>query len=204
MDKPFSPACEENKEPILAVLAPLFADRRHVLEIGAGTGQHAVHFAPALPHLTWQASDVPAHLPGVGLWLNEANLPNLPPAIALDVDGAWPAPDPTRSPPNLFDAVYSANTAHIMSWAQVERMFAGVGALLPVGAPFALYGPFSYGGRHTSPSNADFDRMLRTRDLLSGVRDLDDLTRVADPAGLVLEDDIAMPVNNRTLVWRRR
>jgi cyclopropane fatty-acyl-phospholipid synthase-like methyltransferase len=181
------------------VIAPLFADRRHVLEIGAGTGQHAVHFAPALPQLIWQASDIPAHLSGIALWLSEAALPNLPPAIALDVDGSWPEPDPAAP----FDAVYSANTAHIMSWPQVERLFAGVGALLPPGGPFALYGPFSYGGRHTSRSNADFDRMLRARDPLSGVRDLDDLTGIADAAGLALERDIAMPVNNRTLVWRK-
>jgi hypothetical protein len=200
MDKPFSPACEENKAPILAVLTPLFADRRRVLEIGSGTGQHAAHFARALPHLTWQASDVPAHLPGIGLWLAEADLPNLPAAIALDVDGPWPRSDPATP----FDAAYSANTAHIMAFAQVERMFAGVGALLPAGAPFALYGPFSDAGRHSSQSNADFDRMLRARDPLSGVRDLNDLTRVADAAGLMLEDDIAMPVNNRTLVWRKR
>lgn len=200
MDKPYSPACDENKAPILAVLMPLFADRRHVLEIGAGTGQHAVHFAPALAHLTWQASDISAHLPGIGRWLAEADLPNLPPAVELDVDGAWPEPDPTAP----VDAVYSANTAHIMAWAQVERMLAGVGALLPAGAPFALYGPFRNGGRHTSQSNADFDRMLRARDPLSGVRDLDDLIPVAQAAGLALEDDIAMPVNNRTLVWRKR
>jgi hypothetical protein len=200
MHKPFSPACEENKAPILAVLAPLFADRHHVLEIGAGTGQHAVHFAPALPQLTWQASDIPAHLPGIALWLGEVALPNLPPAIALDVDGSWPEPDPATP----FDAVYSANPAHIMSWPQVEHLFAGVGALLPPGGPFALYGPFSCGGRHTSRSNADFDRMLRARDPLSGVRDMDDLTRLAGTVGLLLEDDIAMPVNNRTLVWRKR
>jgi len=200
MDKPYSPACDENKAPILAVLMPLFADRRHVLEIGAGTGQHAVHFAPALAHLTWQASDVAAHLRGIGRWLAEADLPNLPAAIELDVDGAWPEPDPAAP----IDAVYSANTAHIMGWAQVQRMLAGVGALLPAGAPFALYGPFSNGGRHTSQSNADFDRMLRARDPFSGVRDLDDLIPVAEAAGLALEDDIAMPVNNRTLVWRKR
>ncbi len=200
MDKPYSPACDENKAPILAVLTPLFADRQHVLEIGAGTGQHAAHFAPALPHLTWQTSDIAAHLPGIGLWIEEARQPNLPPAIELDVGSHWPEPDPGAA----FDAVYSANTAHIMSWAQVECLFAGVGALLPAGAPFALYGPFSQGGRHTSQSNADFDRMLRARDPLSGVRDLDDLTRLADAAGLALDDDIAMPVNNRTLIWRKR
>ncbi|WP_058554825.1 DUF938 domain-containing protein [Thiohalocapsa sp. ML1] len=199
VDKPFSPACEENKAPILAVLAPLLAQRRHVLEIGSGTGQHAVHFAPALRHLVWQCSDVPAYLPGINGWITEAALANLPPALALDVDGAWPAIEPALP----FDAAYSANTAHIMSWPQVERMFAGVGALLPAGAPFALYGPFSYGGRHTSQSNADFDHALRLRDPHSGVRDLNDLTRVADAAGLALEDDIAMPVNNRTLIWRK-
>ena len=199
MDKPFSPACEENKAPILAVLAPLLADRCHVLEIGSGTGQHAVHFAAALSHLTWQCSDVPAYLPGIDLWLSEAALANLPPALALNVDGAWPVADPARP----FDAAYSANTAHIMSWPQVQRMFVGVGALLPAGAPFALYGPFSYGGRHTSASNAEFDHWLRLRDPSSGVRDLDELTRAADAAGLVLADDIAMPVNNRTLIWRK-
>jgi hypothetical protein len=204
MDKPFSPACEENKAPILAVLRPLYADRRRVLEIGAGTGQHAVHFARAMPHLTWQCSDVPAHLPGIGLWLAEADLPNLPRPIALDVDGVWPGPDPGAHAHSRFDAAFSANTAHIMSPAQVEHMFAGVGALLPAEAPFALYGPFSRGGRHSSRSNAEFDRMLRARDPLSGVRDLDDLIRIADAAGLLLEADIAMPVNNRTLVWRKR
>jgi hypothetical protein len=200
MEKPYAPACDENKAPILAVLTPLFADRHHVLEIGAGTGQHGVHFARALAHLTWQTSDIAPHLPGIGLWHAEAGLPNLPAALELDVDGPWPEPDP-HAP---FDAVYSANTAHIMSWAQVERMFAGVGALLPAGAPFALYGPFSNGGRHTSQSNADFDHMLRARDPLSGVRDIHDLTRIATAAELVLEADIAMPVNNRTLVWRKR
>jgi cyclopropane fatty-acyl-phospholipid synthase-like methyltransferase len=200
MYKPYAAACDENKAPILAVLQPLFADRRHVLEIGSGTGQHAVHFAAAMPQLTWQCSDVPENLAGIGLWLTEAQRPNLPTGIALDVDGAWPQPDPDAP----FDAVYSANTAHIMSLPQVERLFAGVSALLPAGAPFALYGPFSYGGRHTSPSNASFDRWLRARDPLSGVRDLDELSRFADAAGLALEDDVAMPVNNRTLIWRRR
>jgi SAM-dependent methyltransferase len=194
-DKPFSPACEENKAPILAVLRPLLADVGRVLEIGSGTGQHAAHFAAAMPHLTWQCSDVAVYLPGIRLWLAEAALPNLPPPLTLDVEGAWPEGD--------FDAAFSANTAHIMSLRQVERMFLGVGRLLPRGAPFALYGPFSDGGRHTSDSNAQFDRLLRQRDPASGVRDLDDLRRFAATAGLVLEDDVAMPVNNRTLIWRR-
>ncbi len=200
MNKPFAPACEENQSPILHILAPLFADRTQVLEVGSGTGQHAVHFAAAMPQLTWQTSDVDAHLHGIRLWLAEADQGNLPPPLALDVDGPWPQPDPDHP----FDAVFSANTAHIMSFAQVERVFLQVGALLDAGAPFALYGPFSVDGRHTSQSNADFDAMLRARDPLSGVRDLRDLQRVADAAGLELEVNHAMPVNNRTLVWHKR
>jgi len=197
MDKPFSPACEENKQPILEVIAPRLRHARSVLEIGSCTAQHAVHFAPALSHLTWQCSDVAGYLPGMRMWLDEAAAPNLPAPIVLDVDveGDWP--------PGPFDAVFSANTAHIMSVAQVERMFAGVGRLLPAGGPFLLYGPFSYQGRHTSESNAAFDRSLRMRDPLSGVRDLDDLSRVATAAGMTFDEDIAMPVNNRTLVWRK-
>ncbi len=195
-EKPYSPACDENKAPILAVLRPLLADRKQVLEIGSGTGQHAVHFAAAMPHLRWQCSDIEAHLPGIDAWLSEVTLANLPAAIRLNVDSDWPA--------GPFDAVYSANTAHIMSLPQVEKMFMGVGRLLPVGAPFALYGPFSDDGKHASPSNAQFDRHLRQYDPLSGVRDLNDLRRFADAAGLDLEHDMPMPVNNRTLVWRRR
>ena len=195
IDKPYSPACEENKAPILAVIKPLFAKVRRVLEIGSGTGQHAVHFAAAMPHLRWQCSDLAVHLPGVRLWLAEAALPNLPAPIALDVDQAWPA--------GPFDAVYSANTAHIMSLDQVESMFTGVGRLLPPGAPFALYGPFSDRGRHSSDSNSQFDAYLRQHDPLSGVRDIEELGRFAANAGLTLESDIAMPVNNRTLIWRR-
>lgn len=194
--KPYAPACDENKAPILAVLRPLFAERQHVLEIGSGTGQHAVHFAAAMPRLRWQCSDVEAHLPGIGAWLSEAGLANLPPAIRLDVDGDWPD--------GPFDAVYSANTAHILSLSQVETMFVGIGRLLPAGAPFALYGPFSNDGRHSSPSNAEFDRYLRQHDPLSGVRDLSDLRRFADAAGMALEQDLPMPVNNRTLIWRKR
>jgi hypothetical protein len=195
MDKPFAPACEENKQPILEVIAPRLGDARSLLEIGSCTGQHAVHFAPAMPHLTWQCSDVAPYLPGMRLWLDDSPASNLPAPIELDVDGPWPD--------GPFDAVFSANTAHIMSLAQVQRMFMGVGRLLPAGGPFLLYGPFSDGGRHTSPSNAAFDRSLRLRDPLSGVRDLDELRAFAGEAGLTLVEDVAMPVNNRTLVWRK-
>jgi hypothetical protein len=195
MDKPFAPACEENKTPIFEVIAPRLSNARSVLEIGSCTGQHAVHFAPRLPHLTWQCSDVAQYLPGMQLWLDDCAAPNLPAPLVLDVDGDWP--------PGPYDAVFSANTAHIMSLVQVERMFAGAGRVLADGGLFLLYGPFSDHGRHTSDSNAAFDRSLRLRDPLSGVRDLDELTRFADATGLRLVDDVAMPVNNRTLIWRK-
>ncbi|WP_295447233.1 DUF938 domain-containing protein [uncultured Thiodictyon sp.] len=194
-DKPFSLACEENQAPIFAVVGPLFAKARRVLEIGSGTGQHAVYFANRLPHLIWQTSDVPAQWPGIRLWLAEAQLPNLPEPLSLDVTDDWPA--------GPFDGVFSANTAHIMGLPEVGRMLLGVGQILASGAPFALYGPFSDGGRHTSESNARFDASLKARDPRMGVRDLGDLRALAARAGLELRADHPMPVNNRTLVWCR-
>ena len=205
MDKPYSEACDQNKAPILAVIRPLFRDATRVLEIGSGTGQHAAHFAAALPWLVWQASDIPAHLPGIRLWIDEAALPNLPPPLTLDVTGSWPdgreAPEAGEAP---FDAVFSANTAHIMGLPEVEAMFRGVGRLLAPGRPFALYGPFAYGGQHTSDSNASFDAWLRARDPRMGVRDKHHLDRLAAACGLMPEDDLPMPVNNRTLIYRKR
>lgn len=195
IDKPFSESCVQNRDPILAILRPLFADRRHVLEIGSGTGQHAVYFAADLPHLVWQTADVPQHHPGIQAWLEEAALPNVLPPLALDVnDTAW------RS--GRYDAVFSANTLHIMGWPEVERFFAGVGAVLEAGGILAVYGPFNYGGRYTSESNARFDAWLKARDPASGVRDFEAVDALARSQGLVLQQDIAMPANNRTLVWR--
>jgi len=188
--KPFSEASERNRGPILEVLKRIFSRTRFVLEIGSGTGQHAAYFAAELPHLVWQASDVAENLPGIREWVSE------PPPIELDVDKEWPQLD--------VDAVFSANTCHIMSWPQVERMFAGVGRLLPAYGVFALYGPFNYGGRHTSESNARFDAMLRARDPASGLRDVDDIVRLAALNGLGLEEDNAMPANNRLLVFQKQ
>lgn len=196
MDKPYSQACEDNKAPILATIAPLFHTAKRVLEVGSGTGQHAVHFAAALPHLIWQTSDVPANLPGIRLWLAEAALHNLPAPVPLDVLGAWPA--------GPYDGAFSANTAHIMGEPEVVAMLLGVGRVLGFGGRFALYGPFRIAGRHTSPSNARFDAWLRTQDPRRGVRDLVDLERWGQDAGLRLVDDVPMPVNNRTLIWERR
>ena len=185
--RPFSEASERNRGPILAILKRVFKDRKHVLEIGSGTGQHAAYFAAALPHLVWQASDVAEHLPGIREWISH------PAPIELDVNKEWPSVE--------ADAVFSANTCHIMSWPQVERMFAGIGRLLPPDGVFALYGPFNYDGRHTSESNARFDAMLRGRDPASGLRNFEDICALAEAAGLTLQEDNAMPVNNRLLVY---
>lgn len=195
--KPFSEACEENKTPILDVIRPLFQTCREVLEIGSGTGQHAVHFAANLPHLTWHTSDVAVYHSGIQMWLDEARLPNTRPPLCLDVMcDPWPT--------LKVDAVYSANTTHIMGWPEVEALFAGVGQLLPEGGLFVLYGPFNYGGQYTSASNARFDHWLKQRDPQSGIRDFDDLNRLAGQAGMGFLQDVEMPVNNRILVWRRQ
>jgi len=193
-DKPFSSACERNRDPILAVLRLHFADRREVLEIGSGTGQHAVHFAAALPHLQWQTSDRGEWLPGVRRWLADAALPNTPPPLELDVSGRWPA--------MRFDAVFSANTLHIMGWPEVEAFFAGLPGILTPDACLAIYGPFNYRGSFTSPSNAAFDAALRLDDPKRGIRDFEAVDGLARAIGLSLVEDRAMPANNRCLIWR--
>lgn len=222
--KPHSPACERNRDPILGILRRHFATCRHVLEIGSGTGQHAVHFAAAMPWLTWQCSDVAEHLPGIRMWLDEASLPNTPAPVELDVaHGPWPgmpaatahapiaagspagAIEPARHPQRSgrFDAVFSANTLHIMGWPEVHALFAGLPHMLADDAKVAIYGPFNYEGAYTSDSNRDFDSWLKARDPESGIRDFEAVDVLALGVGLQLVDDVAMPANNRCLVWRR-
>lgn len=196
--KPHAPACDRNRDPILAVLREHFADRRHVLEIGSGTGQHAVYFARAMPWLQWQASDVTEHLTGIRAWLDDARLPNTPAPLALDVlDRPWPVVQ--------ADAVFTANTLHIMGRDGVEAFFAGVGRMLAdaAGGTLVAYGPFRYGGAFTSDSNRDFDGWLKARDPRSGIRDFETVDALAAAAGLQLAADVEMPANNRCLVWRR-
>jgi cyclopropane fatty-acyl-phospholipid synthase-like methyltransferase len=195
MEKPESPACERNREPILEVLRKQFADRRHVLEIGSGTGQHAVHFAAALPHLNWQSSDRADYGPGIRAWIKDAALPNTPAPLTFDVSGTWPT--------TKFDAVFSANSLHIMAWHDVAQLFARLPEITTDGAIVILYGPFSYGGRHSSDSNAAFDQSLRARGAHMGIRDAEAVDALAAAAGFALIDDIAMPANNRCRVWRR-
>ena len=195
MGKPYADACERNRGPILEVLRNHFADRRRVLEIGSGTGQHAVHFAAALPHLLWQTSDLEPSLPGIRRWLEESGLSNLPPPLALDVTGPWPD--------TSFDAVFSANTLHIMSWPQVRALFEALPAVLTPDALVAVYGPFNYDGRFTSESNASFDAWLKQRSAQSGIRDYAAVDELARARGFALVEDRPMPANNRTLIWRR-
>ena len=194
-DKPHAPSCDRNRDPILAVLRHHFAEVRRVLEIGSGTGQHAVYFAMKLPRLTWQCSDVADNLPGIRQWLDDADLPNTPPPLELDVDGEWPA--------QRFDAAFSANTLHIMGWASVQAFFAGLGGVLGARASLIVYGPFNYEGRYTSESNREFDAWLKARDPASGIRDFESVDALAKAQGFLLIDDVAMPANNRCLVWRK-
>ncbi|MES2490044.1 MAG: DUF938 domain-containing protein [Pseudomonadota bacterium] len=194
-DKPFSAASERNCEPILVVLREHFSDRRSVLEIGSGTGQHAVHFAATLPQLIWQTSDREENHAGILLWLADAGLPNVQAPLTLDVSGAWPV--------QRYDAIYSANTLHIMSWLEVEQMFARLPQVLSDDAKLVIYGPFNYGGRFTSDSNANFDASLRAAVPHRGIRDFEAVDILAQAAGLQLVEDRAMPANNRCLVWQR-
>lgn len=196
-NKPYSESCDQNREPILAVLRAAFADRCHVLEIGSGTGQHAVYFGAELPYLRWQTADVRAHHSGIAAWLVEAALPNVLPPLELDVNTQdWHD--------GRYDAVFSANTLHIMSQAEVEKCFAGIGQVLEPGGILAIYGPFNYRGQFTSDSNARFDQWLKSRNPASGIRDFETVDALARQQNLRLIDDHAMPANNRTLVWTKQ
>ena len=195
MTKPHSSACDRNRDPILAVLREHFADARRVLEIGSGTGQHAAYFASHLPQLIWQASDREENLPGIRAWLDEAGLSNTPTPLPLDVSGPWNE--------DRFDAVFSANTLHIMAWSEVEQLFARLPKVTEIGATLIIYGPFNEGGRYSSESNAAFDESLQARGSHMGIRDAEAVDALATHAGFILVDDVAMPANNRCRVWHR-
>lgn len=196
MHKQFSAACERNSAPICALLQQILKNSAHVLEIGSGTGQHAVYFGAAMPHLVWHSSDLPQNHPSIIAWQQEARLPNVVGPLTLSVSQSdWPT--------GPFDAVFSANTCHIMAWQEVEAMFAGIGRLLPQGGLVCIYGPFNYGGRFSSPSNAQFDAMLRAQAAHMGIRDFEAVNALAAAQGLVLQADHPMPANNQLLVWRR-
>jgi SAM-dependent methyltransferase len=193
---PFSAACERNKEFILEVLRICFAGRENVLEIGSGTGQHAVHFARALSHLSWHPTEQLAYLADLTERVKLEGPPNLRTPTVLDVRQAvWPL----RS----VDALFTANTLHIMSWSEVVALFNGIGAVLAPGGVLCIYGPFRYNGCYTSDSNRDFDQMLQERDPHSGLRDIQELTPLAAQYGLSLDADHDLPANNRLLVFSK-
>lgn len=194
----FSEACERNKIPILEVLKDAYSHRTNVLEIGSGTGQHAVHFARHLQHLMWHPSELAEYIPDLAERLAVEGSENIAEPLELNVGNHPWLDDSLRC---RVDGVFTANTLHIMSWQDVEQFFAGVGAVLDRTGTLCIYGPFRYRGRYTSESNAIFDRFLKHRDPLSGIRDFEDLSTLAENQGLRLCDDHVMPANNQLLIW---
>lgn len=196
-NKPYSQACENNKVPILAVIREVFIEPVTVWEIGSGTGQHACYFASQLPHIIWQPTDLPENHSGINARRDEAQLANLNPPLVLDVtDAIWPC--------DGIDALFTANTLHIMSWENVAVLFARLQNFLKPMAKVCLYRPFNYDGKYTSDSNANFDQWLKNRNPLSGIRDFEAVMVLAENAGLSLLKDNAMPANNRLLVLQKQ
>lgn len=198
--KPFSESSEQNKSVILDVLKPLLAERQNVFEIGSGTGQHAIYFAQQLPHLQWHTSDRADAIQGIQLWVDEAvtitGLTNIHSPLTLDVnDTVWPD--------IKTDAVFSANTLHIMSWDDVTAFFNKAPMLLNANGVIIIYGPFNYNGQYTSLSNERFDQWLKNRDPQSGIRDFSALNELALKNGLKFLQDVKMPANNRILIWQK-
>lgn len=192
-DIPYSQACENNKQAILTELQTAFANVSEVLEIGSGTGQHAVFFAKHLPHLRWQTADQMEYHQGIQHWLQHHPSPNLLPPIALKL----PFDD---IPEKQYDGFFTANTAHIMQHEEVKHMMQRISSILPVNGVFCQYGPFTRAGVFSSQSNADFHQMLLDSGM-GGYRDIDELTQWAYP--LLLEQVIEMPANNLMLIWRK-
>jgi len=190
-EKPYSQACENNKGAILPVLKTAFVNVKNALEIGSGSGQHAVYFAKNLSHICWQTSDLVVNHQGINRWIDEQPSENLQRPIALDLQQPWPI--------SSVDGIYTANTLHIVSWPLVEKFFAGVKQYLTEHGRLCIYGPFNYGGKFTSSSNADFDIWLKNRNRESGIRDFEAIVKLSILAGLTLVKDHTMPANNRLL-----
>ncbi len=191
---PHSDACERNKGPILKVLRQAFAGCKHVLEIGSGTGQHAVHFATEMPWLVWQPSELADAMPALRKRIFNEGPSNLRAPVSLDVtEPPWDV--------RKVDGVFTANTLHIMHWPQVEAFFAGLPAVTKPGTVLAIYGPFRYGGEYTSASNESFEKLLHARDSGSGIRDFEKIDEFARGAGFEFVADHPMPANNQTLVF---
>ena len=197
----FSQACENNKQPILTVLQEELKDFKHVLEVGSGTGQHSVYFAPKLTHLTWQTSDVFVNHATINAWHNAYLAPNLYAPLTFDVScDSVPINEVANAP---YDAVFTANTLHIMSWSLVAKLFQLVGDMLPLNGKFIVYGPFNENGIYSSASNRQFDHSLRQRDANSGIRHLEDVIDLANAHHLTLSRRYEMPSNNQILVFEK-
>jgi hypothetical protein len=194
---PFSQSCENNKSWILDALTRAFADRRQVLEIASGTGQHACHFAANMPWLQWQPTELPENMPALHPRCAAYAGDNILPERALDVcDEPWPVDIP--------DALFSANSLHIMPWAAVEKLFATLGKAAGGDVVLAVYGPFNYNGHYTSDSNARFDQWLAQKSPDSAIRHFEEVDRLAAAAGFALQGDHEMPANNRLLLWAKQ
>ena len=193
---PFSQACENNKEPILKVLKEYISDQESLLEIAGGTGQHGEFFAKSFPNLLWQTSDLPSAVAGLNLRISETSLQNFPPALTLDVnDSNWNV--------KKYELLFTANSLHIMSEKSVENFFSKIPNILQQNALVFIYGPFKYGGKFTTKSNAEFNEWLKEKDLRSGVRDFEVISELAVSVGLSLVADVQMPSNNQLLVFSR-
>ena len=197
MNKPMSPAAERNQEPILKVLKDFitYEDRR-LLEVGSGTGQHAVYFAPHFPQLEWHPTDVSGKLKGIKQWMHEAGVRNIQPPVRLEIGK-------DDFPKLKFDVVFTANTFHIMPWKEGKSLIKLLGHRLREGSRAIFYGPFKYDGQFTSPSNEAFDRQLKESDPTSGIRAFEDINKAMIKNGFELIDDIDMPANNQMLVYSR-
>ncbi len=196
MTKPFSQACENNKKPILETLTRVLANHKQVLEIGSGTGQHAVYFAKHLPFLTWKTSDLAINHAGINQWIADFPTANIKQPLTIDLAGVLPLTE-------NIDAIFTANTLHIISWPLVQIFFNMVDKQLTENGALCIYGPFNYQGKYTSASNANFDLWLKARDEDSGIRDFEAVCQLATKAGLSLKEDIAMPANNRMLIFKK-
>lgn len=198
---PFSQACENNKRPILVVLQQELQDARHVLEVGSGTGQHSVYFAPQLAHLKWQTSDVSANHDIIKAWQDAYPAPNLYPPLVFDLAQNVLPLNPDINEP--YDAVFTANTLHIIDWSLVKNLVALTSKALPVHGKLIIYGPFNVQGNYTSAGNRQFDAMLRQRNSGSGIRDLEAITELAKTHQLRLKSNHNMPANNQLLVFEK-
>jgi len=194
-NKPYSESCDQNREPILAVIGPILTGSSSLLEIGSGTGQHAVYFAGHLPQIRWQTSDRAESLAAIHMWLDDSNPGNVLEPLELDVcQDHWPR--------QTYDAIFTANTLHIMGDDEMRCFFTGLARVVGPGADILIYGPFNYQGQYTSDSNRQFDQWLKSRDRRSSIKNFEDVCALAEEVGISLVYDYAMPANNRLLHLR--